>query len=86
MATAPKLETALRASYDALREVASYQLDPALATRLQTLGEHKAFLNADEHGELMALVNFTQPRTIENLRAELALKQLEAVRPELATP
>jgi hypothetical protein len=90
MATAtplePKLEAALRASYEALREVASYQLEPALAARLQTLGEGKEFLNSQEHDELMALVNFAQRRTVEKLRAELALKHLEAALPALTTP
>ncbi len=88
MATAsapqPDLEAALRASYDALREVASYQLDPDLAERMQDLGERKEFLSDAEHKELMALVKLAQRRTVEKLRAELALQRLRAARPDLA--
>ena len=88
MATAsapgPNVEAALRASYEALREVASYQLDPDLAERMQDLGERKEFLSEAEHKELMALVNLAQRRTVEKLRAELALKRIQAACPELA--
>jgi hypothetical protein len=77
------LKSALRASYEALHEVASYQPHPDIAERMQDLGERKAFLCEAEHKELMALVNFAQRRTVEKLRAELALKQIQAACPEL---
>ena len=81
----PKFQSALRASYRALRRVAGYVLDPVLDQRLRELGERKEFLSPDEHGELMALVAFTQQRSIEKLEAELALQHIEAACPDLAS-
>jgi hypothetical protein len=81
----PRVEAALRASYDALRNVAESQFDPSLDSKMLELGERKEFLTDAEHNELMALVNFVQQRTNEKLRAELALKRIEAIYPEWAT-
>jgi hypothetical protein len=81
----PKFQSALQASYRALRRVAGYVLDPVLDQRLRELGERKEFLSPSEHGELMALVGFTQQRSIEKLEAELALQHIEAACPDLAT-
>jgi hypothetical protein len=80
----PRVEAALRASYEALRNVAESQLDPSLDSKMLELGEHKEFLTDAEHHELMALVNFAQQRTNEKLRAESALKRIEAIYPEWA--
>jgi len=49
------------------------------------LGERKEFLSSPEHEELMALVSFTQQRSIEKLEAELALQSIEAACPQLAS-
>jgi hypothetical protein len=81
----PKIQSALWASHRALRRVAGYALDPALDMHLRELGERKEFLSAGEHEELMALVAFTQQRSIEKLEAELALQHIEAACPELAS-
>jgi hypothetical protein len=78
MATATELEPALRAARQALRRMAGYTLEPALDTRLRDLGERKEFLSPHEHAELLALVSFTQQRTLEKLEAERALRQLDA--------
>jgi hypothetical protein len=79
----PQVEAALRASYEALHEIASYTLEPTIAERMLDLGERKELLNEEEHKELLALVDFSQRRTIEKLRAELALKRIEAIYPDL---
>ena len=49
------------------------------------LGERKEFLDATEYAELMALVSFAQQRTLEKLEAEVALKRLESVYPDLGS-
>jgi hypothetical protein len=79
----PKLNSALRSCWHALRHLAEYQLDPSLDQRLQDLGERKEFLNPVEHAELMALVDFTQKRTLEKLEAQVALERLREFFPDL---
>jgi hypothetical protein len=59
-------------------------MPPALDQRLRDLGERKEFLSPEEHAELLALVAFTQQRTLEKLEAELALRRLQAVVPDPA--
>jgi hypothetical protein len=54
-----------------------------LARRLEELSERKEFLDQAGHDELMALVNFTQQRTIEKLEAQLALQRLRSVLPDM---
>lgn len=75
--------TALRSCMAALRRVAEFQLDPALDQRLRQLGEGKEFLGPELHAELLALVAFTEQRTIEKLESELALRQLREAFPDL---
>lgn len=84
--TDPKVHTALRPCWLALRRLADYQLDASLDKRLQELGERKEFLDPGEHGELMALVAFTQQRTLEKLEAQAALPRLHELFPNLASP
>jgi hypothetical protein len=81
----PQWEAALQSCRQVLRRVANTALDPALDRRLCDLGERKEFLSAGEHQELLALVAFTQQRTLEKLEAELALRRLQAVAPEAET-
>ena len=80
----PPLRTALRTCVSALRKMAAYQLEPALDQRMLYLGENKEKLSPEEHAELLALIEFTQKRTIEKLEAELALQRLAAVLPDSA--
>ncbi len=63
--------------------MADYELAPALDRRMQDLGERKEFLDAREHGELMALVTFARQRTLEKLEAELALRRIQEIFPDL---
>lgn len=80
----PDLRSALEACRSALRRVAMDTMPPALDQRLRDLGERKEFLSPEEHAELLALVAFTQQRTLEKLEAELALRRLQAVVPDPA--
>ena len=79
----PKFQSAMSACVAALRRVANYELEAPLAHRLQDLSERKEFLGAEAHAELMALVAFSQQRTLEKLEAQVALKQLGELLPEL---
>jgi hypothetical protein len=83
MATATDLAPALRSARQALRRMAEYTLEPAIGERLRDLGERKEFLSAAEHEELVALASFAQRRSNEKLEAMLALRQLDAVVPDL---
>jgi outer membrane protein TolC len=73
-----RLQSALRTCEHVLRRLADYRLDPALDQRLRDLGERKERLSKAEHDELMALVAFTQQRTLEKLEAEAALQDLHS--------
>ncbi|MHB1422666.1 MAG: hypothetical protein ACYC3I_05615 [Gemmataceae bacterium] len=64
--------------------MADYRLDPALDRRLLDLGERKEWLSQSEQDELLALVAFTQQRTLEKLEAEAALQDLQTACAELA--
>lgn len=80
------VQAALRHGVDALKRVANYVLPAALDRRLQQLGEDKEYLGAAEHEELLALVTFTQERTLEKLQAELALRELQTLLPDEGQP
>ena len=77
-----QLREALNACVPALRQMSAFQLDPWLMRRMETMGERKEFLSADEQAELLALVRFAQQRTKEKLQAELALQRLQATFPD----
>lgn len=84
--TDSRVQLALRNGVHALKRVADYVLPPALDRRLQQLGENKEYLDAADHEELLALVTFTQERTLEKLQAELALRELQTLLPDEAQP
>jgi hypothetical protein len=84
--TEPAWKAALASSAAALRRVASYSLPPELDRRVLELGERKETLTPDERAELLAWVAFTQQRSAEKLEAEVALRRLATVYPELTNP
>jgi hypothetical protein len=63
--------------------VAESKLTASLQRRMHDLGERKETLTNEEHSELLALVEFAEERTLEKLRAMLALKRLEHAAPKL---
>jgi hypothetical protein len=81
-----RVQAALRHGVHALKRVANHVLPAALDRRLQELGENKEYLAAAEHEELLALVTFTQERTLEKLQAELALRELQTLLPNEVPP
>jgi hypothetical protein len=80
------MQTAISSCVTALRTVADSSLPPALASQMLELGERKEFLTPAEHEQLLALVAFSQQRTVEKLQAELALQQLQAAMPGSGRP
>lgn len=79
----PNFADALGLCVDSLRRMAEYELDETVNRRMQYLGERKEFLNEEEHAELLSLVAFSERRTREKLDAQLALKRLGELVPEL---
>jgi hypothetical protein len=71
------LRSALALSRSALRRIADYELESGVANRLHELGERKEFLTEAEHQELLALVGFTERRTIEKLDSTAALTAID---------
>jgi hypothetical protein len=76
-----QVRVALETCVSSLNKLASYQLESAFQQRLDDLGARKEFLGSVEHDELLALVEFSQRRTIEALEAQLALKRLREAFP-----
>lgn len=82
----PDFQDALGLCVGSLRRIAEYELDDAVNRRMQSLGERKEFLSEEEHAELMSMVEFSERRTREKLDAQLALKRLGALLPDLVNP
>ena len=70
----PEQRAAMAKSVAVHRRVAAYTLTPALDARLFDLGERKESLTPAEQEVLLALVAFTQARSVEKLEAELAAR------------
>ncbi len=79
----PQFQSAIEACAVALRRMADYELNATLSQRMHQLGTRKEYLNSEEHKELIALVDFTQKRTVEKLEAQAALSRLRAALPSL---
>jgi hypothetical protein len=80
----PARDEAIHSSATALRRVSGYALPPELDRRILELGERKESLTSDERDELLAWVRFTQQRSIDKFEAQLALRRLTTVFPEIA--
>ena len=83
LSTEPRFRSAIDSCIAALHRLADYELEAPLASRLQSLAERKELLSADEYQELMALVAFSQQRSIDKLQAQVALRRIEEVLPDL---
>ena len=81
-----RVQTALQLGVRALNRMAHYALPTALDPRMRELGERKDDLDPAEYEELLALVTFTQERTLEKLQAEVALRELQTLLPEEVRP
>jgi hypothetical protein len=63
--------------------MATYELEGPIQQRLLQLSENKELMTRSERKELAALVDFWQKRTLEKLEAQVALKLLGEVLPEV---
>jgi hypothetical protein len=81
-----QFKAALGSCVAALRRLAEYKLEKPIQRRLTELSENKEFLTRKEQIELRGLVTFWQKRTREKLEAQLALKLLGEVAPNLVAP
>jgi len=66
-----------------LQKVATYKLPVAMDRRLLWLSENKEELTEAERGELLALVDFAEERTLEKLQAKVILRRFSESFPEL---
>ena len=66
-----------------LQKVASYKLPLAMDRRLLWLSENKETLTEFEREELLALVDFSEERTLEKLQAKVILRRLAEAWPHL---
>jgi hypothetical protein len=59
-----------------LQKVAGYKLPSALDRRLLWLSENKETLTEADREELLALIDFSEDRTIEKLQAKIIVRRL----------
>jgi hypothetical protein len=75
------LDSLVQECADTLRRVANYRMPVAMDRRLLWLSENKESLTALEREELLALVDFSEDRTVEKLEAKVLLQRLAEVMP-----
>ena len=66
-----------------LQRVAAYRMPAAMDRRLLWLSENKDSLTQPEREELLALVDFSEDRTVEKLQAKVLLQRLAEAWPQL---
>jgi hypothetical protein len=66
-----------------LQRVANYRMPVAMDRRLLWLSENKESLTQSEGEELLALVDFSEDRTLEKLQAKVLLQRLTEACPQL---
>ena len=66
-----------------LQRVANYRMPVAMDRRLLWLAENKEGLTQPEREELLALVDFSEDRTLEKLQAKVLLQRLTEACPQL---
>ena len=74
---------ALRACADALRLTADFRLPNALQRKLRKTLDEKESASPSEHRELLMLVEAAQERSLQKVKAQVALQQLLQAFPEL---
>ena len=79
----PKLHTALRSCWCPFAAWPIINSIPRSINGSRNWENVKNFYSAEEHAELMALINFTQKRSIEKLEAEVALERLREFFPDV---
>ena len=74
---------AVRGAIATFRRIATSGFPPELDRRCLDLGERKESLTPSERDELFAWVTFTQERSAAKLEAEVALRQLTELFPDI---
>lgn len=74
---------ALRACAAALRLAADYRLPNALQRKLRKALNEKEHVSPSQHRELLVLVEAAQERSLQKVKAQVALQQLLQAFPEL---
>ncbi len=74
---------ALRACAEALRLTADYRLPNALQRKLRKALDEKEHVSPSQHRELLVLVEAAQERSLQKVKAQVALQQLVQAFPEL---
>ena len=74
---------ALRACADALRVAADYRLPSSLQRKLRKALDEKERASPSAHRELLVLVEAAQERSLQKVKAQVALQQLLEAFPEL---
>ena len=69
-----------------LERVAVYRMPAAMDRRLLWLSENKESLTQPEREELLALVDFSEDRTVEKLQSRVLLQRLAEACPQLFGP
>jgi hypothetical protein len=77
------LDTLIQDCAATLQRVIAYKLPRPLDRRLLWLSENKESLTEAEREELLALIDFSEDRTIEKLQAKVILQRLAEAWPQL---
>ena len=77
------VDSVLQDCVTTLQHVAASKLPPAIDRRLLWLSENKETLNEAEREELLALIDFSEDRTVEKLQARVMLQRLAEAWPQL---
>jgi hypothetical protein len=70
------VDSVLQDCVTTLQNVAASKLPPAIDRRLLWLSENKESLSEAEREELLALIDFSEDRTVEKLQAKVMLQRL----------
>ena len=74
---------ALRSCAEALRVAVDYRLPNLLQRKLRKALDEKERVSPSEHRELLVLVDAAQERSLQKVKAQVALQQLLQAFPEL---
>ena len=81
--TSMSVESLIQDCAATLERVASYRLPAAMDRRLLLLSESQEGLTEAEREEMLALIDFSEDRTVEKLQAKVILNRLEEAWPGL---
>lgn len=77
------VDSLIRECAETLQRMADYKLPIPLDRRLLWLSENKEQLTEAEREELVALVEFSEDRTVDRLQARVVIRRLHEAWPQL---